>query len=125
MSLSNNEILNKIFLRTLFNRLSMNRSWVLYWRDQLGPPQGWSRSVWMALQSSHLNNRQVYAVTVFLLGNGISPYDIRRYYNHQFKLPAQRVKDYEHLITVYTLGRLKFSYWDVSDQRTRRVVPKS
>lgn len=102
----------------------MNRSWVLYWRDQLGPPKRWSRSIWMALQSSHLNHSQVYSVTVFLLGNGISPYDIRRYYNHQFNLDRTRTKDFEHLITVYGLGRLKFSYWDVSDQKTNRVSGK-
>ncbi len=101
--------------------MTLSRKELLFWREQLGPEQGWPRGLWRLFRGDRHGNPQIFSLTIFLLGNGVAPWMINEHYR-RYNLNAGAHWDVKSIIAKY--GRGGFAgrtYWDVFAQRTRQI----
>jgi hypothetical protein len=81
--------------------------------DLIGPSKLWPHQIRLKLFSSkHLNNRDRFACTIFLLCNGVNPRLIREFYHDCFNFDAEANRHINYLIDKYPTSNWK--QWNVA-----------
>lgn len=85
--------------------------------ELIGPSKQWPRQIRQNLFGQrHLNNRERFQCTVFLLCNGISPAQIKAYYNDCFNFDDAAERQINWILNQYPTSNWK--QWNVAMGRS-------
>lgn len=87
--------------------------YVKQFQELVGPSKLWPRQIRsLVFSQKHLNNKQRFTVTVFLLANGVSAYIIQAYFQTCFYFDSQAWRQIKWIIQKYPTSNWK--QWNVA-----------
>lgn len=85
--------------------------------ELIGPSKLWPQQIRINMfGAKHLSNKERFQVTVFLLTNGISPYQIKQYFQDSFRFDRDAWRQIDWVINKYPNSR--WTQWNVAMGRS-------
>lgn len=86
----------------------LKAKYLKFFQDMIGPQKFWPRSIRMCVYGkTHLTNQERFKVTVFFLANGLSPYQIKKFYEDCYKFDYSAIRQIEFIIKKYPTSNWK------------------